>query len=127
MLRHHQGQRPPALRCWEQFPAILFCQLRQAPSLREAWERLPASKGKRVHLGFAQAPPTFHPDLRESAPGLRDRSGSRPALPSHLRAKLPRPPPRRGPRRTRACRQHRQRESAVIDRGRPQRQQGPAG
>ena len=49
--RHARG-----FRCWDQFVAMLFCQLGQAKSLREISEGLRASEGKLRHLGMEQAP-----------------------------------------------------------------------
>jgi hypothetical protein len=42
--------------CWEQFVAMLFCQLGQAHSLREICGGLASCLGKLTHLGIAQAP-----------------------------------------------------------------------
>ena len=50
-MRHARG-----FSCWDQFVAMLFCQLGQAHSLREIREGLQACEGKLVHLGMAQAP-----------------------------------------------------------------------
>lgn len=53
----HKGERHArGLRCWDQFVAMLFCQLGKAQSLREIREGLQASEGKLVHLGIAKAP-----------------------------------------------------------------------
>lgn len=49
--RHGRG-----FRCWDQFVAMLFCQLGQAKSLREIEEGLRASEGKLRHLGREKAP-----------------------------------------------------------------------
>lgn len=48
--RHARG-----FHCWDQFVAILFCQLGQTKSLREIEEGLPAGKGKLRHLGVVKA------------------------------------------------------------------------
>ncbi len=57
IVRRHQGERHArGLRCWDQFVAMLFCQLGQAQSLREIYEGLQASEGKLVHLGVNKAP-----------------------------------------------------------------------
>ena len=89
-VRRHQGERHArGLRCWDQFVAMLFCQLGQAQSLREIYEGLQASEGKLVHLGVAKAPK--HSTLAYA-------NQHRPweiyqdlflALLGHLRAKLP--------------------------------------
>lgn len=42
--------------CWDQFVAMLFCQLAQAHSLREICGGLESCLGKVVHLGLKQAP-----------------------------------------------------------------------
>lgn len=49
--RHARG-----FRCWDQFVAMLFCQLAQAQSLREVCWGLASYKGKLCHLGLKQAP-----------------------------------------------------------------------
>jgi hypothetical protein len=41
---------------WEQFVAMLFCQLAQARSLREISDGLKSCEGKLQHLGLAQEP-----------------------------------------------------------------------
>jgi hypothetical protein len=43
-------------RCWDQFVAMLFCQLGRAHSLREIYGGLATSMGKLNHLGLKQAP-----------------------------------------------------------------------
>ncbi len=42
--------------CWDQFVAMMFCQLGQAHSLREICGGLATSLGKIVHLGMRKAP-----------------------------------------------------------------------
>jgi len=42
--------------CWDQFVAMLFCQLGQAHSLREICGGLATSLGKMIHLGLKKAP-----------------------------------------------------------------------
>ena len=42
--------------CWDQFVAMLFCQLGQCHSLREICAGLAASRGKLKHLGLFRAP-----------------------------------------------------------------------
>ena len=46
--RHARG-----FRCWDQFVAMLFCQLGQAQSLREICGGLASCEGKLVHLGIS--------------------------------------------------------------------------
>jgi hypothetical protein len=43
-------------RCWDQFVAMLFCQLGSAHSLREICGGLATSLGRVVHLGLKEAP-----------------------------------------------------------------------
>ena len=42
--------------CWDQFVAMLFCQLGQAHSLREICGGLASCFGKAKHLGIKKAP-----------------------------------------------------------------------
>ena len=49
--RHARG-----FRCWDQFIAMLFCQLAQVSSLREVCDGLASCQGKLRHLGLHQAP-----------------------------------------------------------------------
>ena len=48
--------RAKGFTCWEQFVAMLFCQLAQARSLREITDGLQCCEGKLKHLGLAQGP-----------------------------------------------------------------------
>jgi hypothetical protein len=50
--RHARG-----FTCWEQFVAMLFCQLGRAQSLREICHGLASCEGKLVHLGVTQGAP----------------------------------------------------------------------
>ena len=43
-------------RCWDQFVAMLFCQLGAAHSLREICGGLATALGRVVHLGLKEAP-----------------------------------------------------------------------
>ena len=53
----HRGERHArGFRSWDQFVAMLFCQLGQAKSLREIEEGMRASEGKLRHLGIDEAP-----------------------------------------------------------------------
>jgi len=49
--RHSKG-----FSCWDQFVAMLFCQLAQAKSLREISQGLRCCLGKLQHLGMKEAP-----------------------------------------------------------------------
>jgi len=52
----HWGERHAlGFRCWDQFVAMLFCQLGQARSPREIEEGLLASEGKLRQLGIEKA------------------------------------------------------------------------
>jgi hypothetical protein len=42
--------------CWDQFVAMLFCQLAQARSLREISDGLKSCEGKLKHLGLEREP-----------------------------------------------------------------------
>lgn len=56
-VEEHQGERHArGFHCWDQFVAMLFCQLGQSKSLREIQEGLRASEGKLKHLGVQRAP-----------------------------------------------------------------------
>ncbi len=57
LVREHRAERyAKGLSCWQQFVAMLFCQLAQAQSLREICGGLRCCVGKLVHLGIAEAP-----------------------------------------------------------------------
>jgi len=56
--------------CWEQFVAMLFCQLGQAHSLREICGGLATCLGKVKHLGIKDAPCLFYLILCERAQTL---------------------------------------------------------
>lgn len=43
-------------RCWDQFVAMVFCQLAGADSLREICGGLSTAMGKLAHIGLKQAP-----------------------------------------------------------------------
>lgn len=56
-VRQHQAERgAKGFSCWEQFVAMLFCQMGAAHSLREICGGLATAMGKLVHLGLRQAP-----------------------------------------------------------------------
>jgi hypothetical protein len=56
-VRQHQGERgAKGFSCWDQFVAMLFCQMGGANSLREICGGLGTAMGKLVHLGLRQAP-----------------------------------------------------------------------
>jgi Domain of unknown function (DUF4372) len=52
-VEQHRGERHArGFTCWEQFVAMLFCQLAQAQSLREICGGLACCQGKLLHLGL---------------------------------------------------------------------------
>lgn len=56
-VRRHQAERgAKGFSCWDQFVAMLFCQMGAAHSLREICGGLATAMGKLVHLGLCQAP-----------------------------------------------------------------------
>lgn len=56
-VRQHQAERgAKGFGCWDQFVAMLFCQMGGANSLREICGGLATATGKLVHLGLRQAP-----------------------------------------------------------------------
>ena len=56
-VREHQAERgAKGFSCWDQFVAMLFCQMGGAHSLREICGGLASAMGKLVHLGLTQAP-----------------------------------------------------------------------
>jgi IS4 transposase len=56
-VRQHQAERAAkGFTCWEQFVAMLFCQMGAANSLREICGGLATAMGKLVHLGLRRAP-----------------------------------------------------------------------
>ena len=56
-VRQHQAERgAKGFSCWDQFVAMLFCQMGGANSLREICGGLATATGKLVHLGLRQAP-----------------------------------------------------------------------
>ena len=54
--RHSAEHAAKGFGCWDQFVAMMFCQLAQAKSLREICGGLKSCLGKVVHLGMRQAP-----------------------------------------------------------------------
>jgi hypothetical protein len=57
LVREHQAERHArGFACWNQFVAMLFCQLGRANSLREICGGLAATEGKLKHLGVERAP-----------------------------------------------------------------------
>lgn len=55
--RRHRAERgAKGFSCWEQFVAMLFCQMGAAHSLREICGGLATAMGKLVHLGMREAP-----------------------------------------------------------------------
>lgn len=56
-VRQHRAEHAAkGFGCWDQFVAMLFCQLAQAKSLREICGGLASCVGKLQHLGVARAP-----------------------------------------------------------------------
>jgi hypothetical protein len=56
-VREHKAERyAKGFTCWDQFVAMLFCQLAQAHSLREICDGLACCLGKLTHLGVSNAP-----------------------------------------------------------------------
>jgi len=54
-VRKHQAERgAKGFSCWDQFVAMLFCQLGAAHSLREICGGLATAMGKLTHLGLSQ-------------------------------------------------------------------------
>jgi hypothetical protein len=57
LVREHKAERHArGFACWDQFVAMLFCQLGRAQSLREICGGLAATEGKLKHLGVQRAP-----------------------------------------------------------------------
>jgi hypothetical protein len=57
LVRQHRAEKgAKGFACWDQFVAMLFCQLGQAHSLREISMGLASALGKLVHLGVQEAP-----------------------------------------------------------------------
>jgi hypothetical protein len=57
LVRDHAAERHArGFTCWQQFVAMLFCQLAYAQSLREICGGLAALEGKLRHLGIADCP-----------------------------------------------------------------------
>jgi hypothetical protein len=58
-VREHKAERHArGFTCWQQFVAMLFCQLGHAQSLREICGGLAATEGKLRHLGILACPKT---------------------------------------------------------------------
>ena len=57
LVKPHRAERHArGFTCWQQFTAMLFCQLGHAQSLREICGGLAACEGKLRHLGLSDAP-----------------------------------------------------------------------
>jgi hypothetical protein len=54
--RHGAEKRTKGFSSWDQFVAMMFCQVAQAKSLREIEEGLASCEGRLRHLGLAEAP-----------------------------------------------------------------------
>jgi len=58
-VKEHNGERHArGFSCWQQFVAMLYCQLGHAQSLREICGGLAAVEGKLLHLGIKECPKT---------------------------------------------------------------------
>ena len=58
LVKEHRAERHArGFSSWDQFTAMLFCQLGRAQSLREICGGLASCEGKLVHLGMRGAPP----------------------------------------------------------------------
>ena len=58
LVKQHRGEHHArGFTCWEQFVAMVFCQLGRAQSLREICGGLASCEGKLLHLGVPGAPP----------------------------------------------------------------------
>lgn len=57
VLRRGAQKRTKGFSSWDQFVAMMFCQVAQAKSLREIEEGLASCEGKLRHLGLASSPP----------------------------------------------------------------------
>ena len=56
-VREHKGERHASgFSCWQQFVAMLYCQLGHAQSLRELCGGLGSVEGKLPHLGILNGP-----------------------------------------------------------------------
>jgi hypothetical protein len=56
-VKHHKAERHArGFRCWDQFAAMMFCQIGHANSLREISGGLASCEGKLTHLGMRGAP-----------------------------------------------------------------------
>ncbi len=57
VVRKHNGDKhSKGFTCWDQFVAMMFCQIGQAHSIREICKDLACCLGKLNHLGLAKAP-----------------------------------------------------------------------
>jgi len=54
--KHGAAWRTKGFSCWDQFVAMLFCQMASACSLREICDGLATALGKLIHLGLKEAP-----------------------------------------------------------------------
>jgi len=70
VAQHRAERQARGFNSWDQFVAMLFCQLGQAHSPREIRGGLAACEGKLKHLGVGKAPPPFDPRLGHPAPSL---------------------------------------------------------
>lgn len=56
VAKHQSDRASKGFRSWDQFVAMLFCQLAQAKSLREIEGGLKSCEGKLMHLGVGSSP-----------------------------------------------------------------------
>ena len=56
IVRYNGNYKVKSFTCWDQFVAMVFCQLAQAHSLREICDGLACCLGKLTHLGVSNAP-----------------------------------------------------------------------
>lgn len=56
VTEHRADRRTKGFSCWDQFVAMLFCQMAAANTLREICYGLATALGKLVHLGLNEAP-----------------------------------------------------------------------
>ena len=54
--QHHADRYAKGFSCWDQFVAMVFCQVAKAASLREICYGLASCEGKMRHLGLEEAP-----------------------------------------------------------------------
>ena len=79
LVAEHRAERhAKGFSCWDQFVAMLFCQLAQAKSLREICRRPGLLQRQGAALGGATGTEEVHPELRQRPSALA--AFSRPVL-----------------------------------------------